>query len=54
VLELRDAAGRLLERRVLPSHTLQHQLDMSGLPSGWYYVRIPQQDRILGGRLLKQ
>jgi hypothetical protein len=54
VLELRDAAGRLLERRVLPSHTLQHQLDMSGLPSGWYYVRIPQQDRVLGGRLLKQ
>ncbi|MBX2926700.1 MAG: T9SS type A sorting domain-containing protein [Saprospiraceae bacterium] len=39
-LFLMDMKGRLLQRRALPAGVLQEELDLSGLPTGMYLVRL--------------
>ncbi|MBX2928702.1 MAG: T9SS type A sorting domain-containing protein [Saprospiraceae bacterium] len=53
-LFLLDMQGRLLQRSVLPAGALQHELDLSNLPTGIYLVRlrVGAQQEVL--RLVKE
>lgn len=47
VFECYDAQGKLIRTQNLPAHTAEHQVDLSQVTAGMYFVRIVQDGQVL-------